>query len=389
MKKRVLSIVLLFLSINLFAIGFGFQVLDVKTSPDFANNKFPLSIVYQFNFPVPDFYPGNTTLFTFRLDNGLSERTLYQNPEDGRFIDSDVALQSQFINPDARNYTAQYDEFLLIFEQGLFGQNLFKLHFSFGGRFEMAFERWAWMFDKANTEGLFWKSPSNARYDLDYWYGVPELSGERNVFQTMLNFGLSFNLLRGDNTVINGIKIDAMYRYSPASVQLFERSNPSADFSALTVDLDLVATPVAVYQKNNTRTLFSIMIGNKTQYKFIQGNRVPAYIQGNKIYGSYVPNTEHVIVNDTYLTVFGPQMGAKDLYPYIKIFHSAGIALGSALNTLTVEEIAEFSGSVGFRAELNIYNICRLFYQVGYLYSAPFNGQTGTIKASFGFSMEV
>ncbi len=390
MKKSLLVSLLLILSFNLFAIGFGYQVLDVRTSPNFYNNSFPLSVRYQFNFPVPDIYPGNTTLCTFRLDNGLDERRLYQNPKDGRFIDDDESLVSEFKNPDARDYTTQFDEFLLVIEQGLFGKDLIKLHFSFGGRFEKAFERWDWMFDNKNTEGLFWKAPGVARYiDVGTWYGVPELRGDRGVTQTMLNFGLSFNLLQDTNTVRNGIALDVMYRYSPAKIQIFEGDDPTADFTAMQVNLSLAATPVKIYQKNGERTNFSIQIGNDASYKYVQGTKVPYYMQGDSIYGTYVPNAEHSFTDETYLAFFGPQLGADDLYAYLKLFHNAGISYGKAMNTKNEIKVAEYSGSVGFRAEFNIYNICRCFYQVGYLYSAPFNGKTGSIEATLGFTVEV
>lgn len=390
MKKSLLILTLLLLSLNLFAIGFGYQILEINTSPNFASYSFPLEIKYQFNFPVPDFYPGNTTLFTFRLFNGLSERTLYQDPKDGRFIDSDESLKAEFKDPNARNYTSQFDEYLLLFEQGLFGRDIIKLHFSFGGRFEKAFERWEWMFNEQSTEGLFWLSPGVSRYNLESWYGTPELSGNRSVSQTMLNCGIALRWFKDDSyTVRNGFNLDCMYRYNPASIQIFEKESPSADFTAVLANFNIAYTPVVLYKRESELTHFSIQLGNDAHYKYVKGSKVPYYMQGDTIYGSYVPSAMHTFTDETYITFFGPQLGAKDLYASLKLFHNAGLSYGEVANTSSPMEIFEYTGSVGFRAEFNIYNICRVFYQAGYLYWAPFNGGDKNIEAAFGFSMEV
>ncbi|MDD7536293.1 MAG: hypothetical protein SPK48_08800, partial [Bullifex sp.] len=73
MKKTYIALLLLLLIITspLFAIGFGYHVLEIRTIPDFGKDVFPSSLKYQFNFPVPDFVGGNTTELAFRLDNGL------------------------------------------------------------------------------------------------------------------------------------------------------------------------------------------------------------------------------------------------------------------------------------------------------------------------------
>lgn len=387
MRKKLLIIILLFITFNLSAIGFGFHILELRTMPDFGANTFPTSLVYQFNFPMPDFLSGNTTLLAFRLDNGMEERLLKQNPDDGRIIDTDSTLMACFTNQEARKYTTHYDEFILIYEQGFFGQDLIKLHFSFGGRFELAFERLAWMFDNKNTEGLFWKSPGNARYPTTSWVGNPELAGSRNIFQTFLNFGLSLNYLKDEETVKNGVSLSSMLRLSPEWIPFTDKT---ADFYSLYNVLKLNYTPVAIYQngKHKDYTWFSTVIGNDFSYRWILGAKVPYYIQGGLITGAYVPNTSSVITNRTYISLYGPQLAAKDCYPVVTGFHELGYSFGNILNMGSKNSLTAYAGTIGFRAEFNIYNICRLYYQMSYVYKTAFSDETKVIT-SFGFTLEV
>lgn len=387
MRKKLLIIILLFITFNLSAIGFGFHILELRTMPDFGANTFPTSLVYQFNFPMPDFLSGNTTLLAFRLDNGMEERLLKQNPDDGRIIDTDSTLMAGFTNQEARKYTTHYDEFLLIYEQGFFGQDLVKFHFSFGGRFELSFERLFWMFDNKNTEGLFYKSPDKPRYPSSSWAGAPELAGNRNIFQTFLNFGLSFNYLKDEETVKNGISLDSMLRLSPIWMPLTDKT---ADFISLYNVLKINYTPIAVYQKGNHKeyTNFSLVLGNDLSYRWIMGEKVPYYIQGGVITGAYVPNTSSIITNRTYVSIYGPQIAAKDCYPVVTGFHELGYSFGDILNMNSKNSFTAYVGTIGFRAEFNIYNICRLYYQMGYVYKTAFSDETKVIT-SFGFTLGV
>ena len=176
MKKiLLLTILLTILALPVFSIGFGYHILEVRTEPEFANGTFPSSIKYQFNFPVPDFIGGNITELTFRLDNGLIYRSLDQDPVTGKYYSKypELLASAGFEEGQRRDYSVQFDEFALIFSQGILktplsDKDLFRIEASFGGRFENAFERLFFMYNEDNTSGVFNSSYNFPRFPSEY-----------------------------------------------------------------------------------------------------------------------------------------------------------------------------------------------------------------------------
>lgn len=386
MKRAFLVLFFLILSFSVFAIGFGYQVLQIRTMPEFGSGIFPTSIIYQFNLPIPDFIAGNTSLLTFRLDNGLENRKIIKNPDDGHLIDLYPELSAAFTNKDARNYLSQYDEFLLIFEQGFFHNDLIKLHFSFGGRFEMAFERFSYMLDSSNTEGLFYKSPGIKRYGTSSFSGIPELGGDRNVFQTFINFGFEIKNLEDRTVIKNGFVFSSMLRLNPEGLPLNDKT---ANFISSNNKLEFFYTPFFSTYGDGRYSLFSALLYNRTSYLMIVGKSVPYYAQDISFHTTYVPGTEHLVKNYTSLVLFGPQLGAVDLYPKMEFYHDIGYSFGALLNTGEGYNQSVITSAIGLCLEFNIYNISKLFYKMGYIYKAINTDDMNRINISFGFSLEV
>ena len=134
-----ITVLLIAASASVFAIGFGYHVIEARADMDFGYGIFPLSLNYQFNFPVPDFIGGSTTELAFRLDNGLDFRELRQNPDDGSFY-AETGVDH------TTSYMAIYDEFNLFFNQG-FWNNHITVGVSVDGRFENAYEAITFMRD--------------------------------------------------------------------------------------------------------------------------------------------------------------------------------------------------------------------------------------------------
>lgn len=392
MRKGFLFLVLLVLLLSsLFAVSFGYHVLDVRTSPDFGKGVFPTSLEYQFNFPMP----GETTLLTFRLDNGLDFRTIAQDPDSGKLLAKYKDISQKI---PVKDYSALFDEFKLLFKQG-FGKTSFSdnslvaLSFAFGGRFELAFESLSWMSDKDHTVGLFWtdaekKENENGKKErFSSFVGAPELEGDRSITNTFLDFGLDVDLMRDDYVVKNGVRLSSLLRLCLDWIPL---NDGSAKYIASINSLSLAYTPVAIVQ-NNEKDLhwFSLTMGNDLTYRFISGNKVPYYIQGGDIFSYRGANTEHVITNRTYMTLFGPQIVVKDLYPSLDLFHDFVLSFGSVLNMENPDKIAEYAGVLGLRAEFNLYNISKFFYEVGMIYTDQFDHERKNIEARFGFTLEI
>lgn len=397
MKKIVLIIVLLImLALPVFSIGFGYHILEMRSEPEFANGTFPSSLKYQFNFPVPDFIGGNVTELTFRLDNGLIYRSLDQDPVTGKLYSQypELLVDAGFKEGERRDYSVQFDEFALLFSQGILktplsDKDLFRVEASFGGRFENAFERLFFMYDENNLTGVFNKTYGVDRFPSNVWNAYPELvkkdDGLRSTLTTFLNFGFDINLLRDDLVKKNGIKLSAEYRYSPKTLPL---SDGKADFNKLTLKLEGAFTLFSFGQGNGYSWLSSV-VGFDAIYRNIKGDIVPSYATSEKIFGLVPPRAEHNIFGRVYLTLFGPQIKAKDLYPFITVFNDFAYSKGRVINSQDNEVIEQLALSWGFKAELVIYSFANIFYEMGYVYKNVFDNNPYQVQAKFGITVGV
>ena len=386
--KKIFSILslLIIASSSLFAIGFGYHIFEVRSTPEFGEGVFPSSMLYQFNFPFPDLVTGSKTSLAFRLDNGLEYRNLRQNPVNGDLY----AITGV---DHVTEYSVLFDEFNLIFSQGVVhsdfsNDDLLTFSFSVDGRFENAYERLSWMDGPNNTERLFYVKDAKGDWvdRFSSYAAVPELAGDRSSFQTSMSFGLDVNFMKDDITRRNGAKLSSWVRWAPEWMPMTDKTG---QYILSWTNLHLAYTPLS-FKQDDPRNLswFSTVIDNSTTYRYITGGKVPQYIQGGDIYGTTSPNSKHVITNRLALTLYGPQINSRDCYISATGFWDIAYSFGSVLNAIDAKNISELSGSVGFRANFMIFNIAEIFYEFGYVYDPVFN-EDKYPSHKFGFTIGV
>ena len=379
--KRILAVLFFVLSVvPLHAIGFGYHVFEVRTIPEFSEGIFPSSILYQFNFPMPDFLPGSKTEFAFRLDNGLVYRSLRQNPNTAKY---------EYIG----EYTVQYDEFNLYFAQGFHhteftSDDLVTLTASIDGRWENAFERLSWMNGPGELQGVFREFANGVntnRWPDAAWNGNPELRGARSSATIFFSFGLEIDYMRNVITRKDGVYFSSFVHYAPGVVQFFGKSS---DFILWRNELDFAWTIFSVRQKNVERdtTWISLVLEDKARYQFVTGSMIPGFTQGGEIWGTEALNSEHVFSNRVMLTLYGPQINSYDCYPRASVFFDFGVSFGR-LNG-TDENVYEVYGSYGFRAEFVIFNIANAFYEIGYVFD-PIKDEKEEVEMRYGVSLGI
>lgn len=383
MKKFVLLIACLVLSFTLSAIGFGYHVLDIRTEVEFSKGIFPSSLLYQFNFPVPDLIGGSSTLFTFRLDNGLVYRYITQDPATGKLYSKYPELDV-YKSDKERSYSVQYDEFNLLMSQGFLNDKI-SLNASIGGRFEKAYERLFYLYDSSNLSGAFNSSPGVERFSD--WSAYPDLGTSRSAAHTFYNVGVVFGLLNDNITRKDGIEVDASFRATvPLGNMLDGGNGDKVEFKRLSVGLSAAKTLFAL-DKANGMSWLSIVLGTDAHYRYLLGDKIPQYVIEGNLYGVTASPSNHLITDRLYLNIYGPQLKLKDFYPYISLFHDFGYSFGSVINN--GESIKDWVGAFGFKAEYVLFNFCNLFYEVGYVYKNPFTDRENVIEARFGFSVGV
>ena len=389
MRKLCILLLSMMLSAPLAAIGFGYHVFEVRTEPEFSNGVFPTSVMYQFNFPMPDFINGRSTILAFRLDNGLAYRNLRQSPCDGSILARDpVSYPTE--------YTVLFDEFNLFFAQGFMEtrdekKDLLTAFISIDGRFENAYERLSWLSGPGDMEGLFntFDGETKAeRFPEASWMGAPELAGSRSMFQTSITAGLVVDWMDDDVTRRDGVRFGSYLRFSPSWMPL---STGDASFIVSWNELEASKTLYTVGQTGRTElSWFSVVLDDKLTYRYIFGDKVPSYIQGGDIWGrGDVPNAAHVLSNRLSLTFYGPQINSRDSYPSLTIFWDLGLGLGRVLNRGSVDEfIAETVGSYGIKVEFIIFGIIELYYEIGCSYDGAFN-EDSYVEQRFGVTVGI
>ena len=393
-KKLAAFILIIMISLPAYCIGFGYHVFKVRTDPSFSigNWELPISTLYQFNFPVPDLVKGSATSFSFRLDNGLEYRKLRQDPETGAPI-------NPLNHPYPIDYMVLYDEFNFALSQGLVhmdfnDEDLITLNVLVGGRFESAFENFDYYSDASHKEGVFHTIGKNEEgesviadrepFGSSFLPGTPELSGDRTMFEINLSAGIDINLMKDEITSRNGMRLSSWIRVSPSWLNFF---SDRSDYLLWWTRLDLAWTLFSIPLSDELSAL-SMMLSNSTEYRFISGNKVPSYIQGGEIWQAEALSSEHVITNRTELTLFGPQLFAPDVYPYASAFICMAYSFGNVLNSDSLKLDGNLAASYGVRAEVVLFNVARVYYEIGAVSYSDGWGKSNLIQR-FGFALGV
>ena len=371
---------------NLYSIGFGYHILDLRTTPEFSNGVFPTSLLYQFDFPIPDFIPDNSSILTFRLDNGLDFRTLRQHPETG------IPYAENPNNPSwnyPKEYMTVFDEMNLVFGQGFFNtkfstSDLITLWATFDVRFENAYERFSYLRDPSQLDSLF---GTNANPRFSSWLGQPELTDDRSTANVSISLGFDLNLMQDTITERNGLKNSFWFRSNPKWTDLF--NDGTQDFILIWDKLDLALTIFHIDMHGSRDTTWlTMVIDNNTIYRYIKGNKVPNYIQKGFIFGTQALNTSHVITNRTSITFYGPQINSYDCYPLVSFFIDLGFSFGQLLNTQQNVKVFDTVASIGMKAEFIIFNTASFYYEIGYILDNVLNEQQTSITR-IGFSLGI
>ena len=391
MRKLLVIVMILLQAFALPAAEFAYHVFELRTEAEFSDGVFPASVVYQFDFPVKDLIEGSTTVVAARLDAGLDPRTLRQDPDDGSFY----ALDPDSVDFDL-DYLAMYGEINLYIDQGFMhkersDKDLFRLFASLDVRFEHAYDKLEWMSDSDHLDALFNYVVDGVKYyrfSGSSWTGAPELKGKRQNNTVSLSFAFTVDYLRETVTERDGVMFKSWLRWAPDFIPLSTGySDFLASYNTLTVSKTLLSKDNKAWSEG--LTWVSLVLDEEITYRYIWGDKVPAYIQGGELWeDAIVPNLRHVFTSMTTLTLYGPQLGVPDLYPDISLFIGLGWGLGKALNSKSSERYTEFVSCYGLRGELVLFNICEFFVEVGCVLDPAFN-EEHYVKGRAGFQFGI
>lgn len=370
MRRRIaVLIIVLSLMSPAFSIGFGYNLFDIGVDVDFAAGTFPLYLDYGFDFPMPDFIGGNSTILRFSLRNGLDPRTLRQNPE------TSVPYAMTGAPGYPTRYTVLMNEFELSFSQGfgktsLSSKDSVTVLLATGGRFENAYERLSWAHTPSDMEALFSRVENGERVArFSSFSGAPELAGNRSVFTGFLLAGLDLDFMADDIVVRNGARLGLRGRWCPPWMFW---GDGSAEYFGASGKLELGLTLFAL--PRNGHSYLSLVLDNDTYYRYLSGPKVPVFMQSGGIWGVGAENLTHYVSNRLSLTLYvAPIPNIDNVYVSCAGFLDVAYVRGRLLNSSDSTLYSDPSASCGVRFSAMVCSMLEAYYELGCILDNSFS----------------
>lgn len=368
--KFLLLIIYIVLAQSLiFAISPTSEVNSIGQSSYVGKGIFPVrsSItfdVYDFNF-IED-YP---TTMKFNINGGYSTRSIIQDPITGLVKWCDNFKD----NPDAGTYldNDDYDSYGIIYSgwEMKFSQ-LLPISEKLPGKLTTWIST-AGHYEQAIDLLQIYQDPDPYQNDTIFnqlfldanktFVGNPDLSGDHYSENFSLRLGFIYT-----QKIFNKISLNLNLNnyYSPYWFYN-NNSDDNSNFSYYKFKPTLSLSKTIYNIKYNDLfngskfRLFSIKWSNTTSYRYITGESIPKYMV------DYDNNLRHAIQNNLSLYLYGPQIIAKDTYPYIRLYYYADYKWGE-LNNCNYDEYnsGEFSHSLRATIEFRLIGIIHFQYKL-------------------------
>ena len=397
MKRIILSAVMVFTLFTLSAVSFKSSVMSTQGDLRFSGGFYPVSGVFSYEAPLPDYFDEISSSLTLSFDAGLKHRLLIQNPETGEHIKETSSL---FSTGSARYYQVQYIYFTLDYELGLINVDyltspMLSLVFSLEGDYENAYERLGWL-NGDGEEATFTKVEEGKRKERFTSYsGVPEFRPDtltdyryRQLSHTGMRAGVRYNYTEETRMTKDGLCAELFLCYMPSwfplhddggSSYLSVNASAGAAFTLLNVNQFSLSTSSDVLK------MFTLVLDTEFDVRFITGKAIPQYALERSVWGSHSANSMFLAGNTTSLVFRGPQI-LEDLYPSLSLTSDIAYAFGAVANG--DGSINQFSGSISLKAEADLFDTLYLYAECGFVYASVYEKDKG-FRYSFGVRLGV
>ena len=385
--RRIVLVIMLALSVML-PLGaegevFFSNIVNASYLTDFAYSVFPVSFWGEFGIDNLDFFEDLDTRAVVRVEAGLAQRTLRQNPQTGEIITDH--------NPgEEENYSVVFSDGSVGIDQGVIDNpdpskpDFLTLSFSLGMRWEQAF---ASLNDiqHGDFSGLFGNEnyfPPSAEGNFP---GTPDLSGNLYSLTNSVNISLYFRNLDDHYLRPRGYNFSASITFAPwwlfNDLPVFETRT---DYYKMLYSVDWKHTILSQNQKaQSDMNLYSLVFDFKMRCQFLFGDAVPRHAYSVAFRTQEIP--PRAFMTDVYAAVVlnGPEFLTKGTYPELTVFMENALSAGDVLNSPSSGESVKFYGTLGARLRLHILSFfqCHVGFYYDYL---PMEGYKGGIDLDFG-----
>ena len=381
-KKTIVIVLVLLLSFSLYAVTFSKSLLSVNSDAHLLSNSgnagylggfFPLEADYLYKVTPSSFMTESGLSVNLNLSSGIKERLLKVSPENGEILTterSDLMYQVHYIYADI-------DFSKTLIEEPYLSEDILALHFSILVDYENAYERFNWLSNPVNNNGVFTEYESGGFSDKYSSYSyVPEVGGNRRLKNTGFGAGVVLNFKEETEMTKDGLWGSLRVKYMPSWMPLGDKKG--SNYVSLNLNAGFAMTLLEMSQMSfgPSSGLDALSVYVETDFDVIGawGRNIPQRAVERRIWGSHIPSSHMVVANTTSLFIKGYQI-MKDLYPSLSIFSDIAFAFGGGINN--TEGGNGFIGSVGARIDFNIFSMFSLYGEVGYVYKDLYDSANG------------
>lgn len=325
----------------------------------------PVSLWGDFGIKGLEFFPGYESRVYARLEAGLTERTLFQNPETGSLLD----------DTSSNSYNVVFSDGSIVYEQGLLSNSENNKNFLYVSlilrmRWEQAFADFG-SIRSGNYAGVFgnktlFSDESRSKYLL----GAPDLGGGKYLLSNSFNIKMSFNMLDDNYLTPEGFLVDAAIIFAPWFL-----ANKLSMFDYTKTDcnrMDFSATYKHTFKsekdKDKDWNSYSIYVSNYFTTSILTGKAVPRYLMINDFMGKRIPQRSVTMKLNSTLWLAGPEVLSKGTYPGAYVYFENCFAAGKFVNS--DEGIGyNFFGGLGIGVDMHIFGLFRVFFEYKYIYT--------------------
>ena len=373
MRRKISIIVLVFaaiLPVSAEEVFFS-SIVNASYLTDFALNLFPVSFWGEFGIDHLDVFEDLNTRAVVRVEAGMAQRTIRQNPKDGSILTPDKQEQ----------YTVVFSDGKAGFSQGLIDNpaegkpDFLTLDVFFGMRWEQAFPSLSDV-QSGNYEGFF--------TDLFYFdlngetVGLPELEGNKYSLTNSLSIGLDFNNMEDHYLIPEGYNFSLDLVFAPwwllntsDMLKNIADTGSTIDYYKILYTTTYKHTFIQQLQEDSDFNLFSAYMNFNFACQLLFGDAIPQHAMTIGFRDKTIPPRPFIADMKARFTVTGPEFITIGTYPALTVYLENSLAAGKLLNSIDETSGVRFYGTIGVQAELYIMGMFRAYAAVYYDYLAP------------------
>lgn len=370
LNKLAFLTIMILLSLNpLYSLSLTSEVTDAIQIDEMGNGIFPVSFYVTYDVTEFNFIEDYATKMTFDLNGGYDERDVFQDPITGLedWCDNyDEVENSTYLDSE---YGAVFTGWEMKFTQPLpISEKIpgkISAWASVAGHYEQAIEALEIYRedDPYDNNDAFFSLIAEEDDDV-YFYGIPELNGNRYLYDSTLNIGSIYKHKISGISITHELSLKVAPTWFFNNLDYFGGSTSYTRLdSELTLSKSLYKSSYDDFFSDSKFRLFSITIMDELDYRYLNGTAVPMYI-------SDYSNLHHDVNNKLSLNFYGPQIFAKDWYPKLQLYYYTDFRWGK-LNNLDPQyddeyNSGELSNKIGGYIDMRILGIIHFGYQIYY-----------------------